>query len=341
MQRFPYSAIHHGQSAKSFRRSSFQFPSSRSSAPQPLECVNCWFFILLHSTSTMSDPPVPTVAPAPPVAPTVSSTKTVLITGGNRGLGLALVQAFAATPGWSVMATARNVDTLPKELCNGGTFALDLNHASHIDNLVHLLVAQQQQHPGGEAPSPLNNLPIDVLIHNAGFNPKDVKDNSGYFESTFYAKHFSAQNVAESCRINALHPMELTGKLMAAVSPQLLSDTAIVIGISSWLGSISKKDFAGHYGYAGSKALFNMCLKGLALEMETTTNVTTDPNQQPQHRCCIALNPGWMTTDMGGPNAERSPDDVAKAVVDMVMEEGYLKSQNGKFLNADRTEHEW
>jgi NAD(P)-dependent dehydrogenase (short-subunit alcohol dehydrogenase family) len=266
-------------------------------------------------------------APAPViVAPVVRNTnKTVLITGANRGLGLALAQAFAATPGWSVIGTARNIDTLPKELRMA--YALDLNHASHIDNLVHLLSQyQMQQQAAGAAP-----FAIDVVIHNAGFNPKDLKDNSGYFESTFYVKQFSAANVAESCRINALHPMELTGKLLAV--PNLMSDTAMVIGISSWLGSITDKDFAGHYGYAGSKALFNMCLKGLALEMAKDA-------EQP-HRCAIALNPGWMATDMGGPNAERTPDQVAKAILDMVCEEGYLRSQNGKFLNIDRTEHAW
>lgn len=234
--------------------------------------------------------------------------KTVLITGGNRGLGLALVKCFA-TMGWNVLATARNLDTLPKDLCVA--YPLDLQQSAQLDHLVHLL----------------SDRKIDLLIHNAGFNPKDVKEG-GFFESTFYAKHFSAQNVAECCMINALNPMELTGKLLA----NHLTNDCIVIGISSWLGSIGTKDFAGHYGYAGSKALLNMCLKGLSLEFQK------DPDNS---RCAIALNPGWMATDMGGPNAEQTPDQVAKAVYDMVMEEGYLLSQNGKFLNVDRTEHPW
>jgi len=234
--------------------------------------------------------------------------KTVLITGGNRGLGLELVKCFAGM-GWNVLATARNVDTLPKDLCV--CYPLDLQQSVQIDNLVHLL----------------SDKKIDLLIHNAGFNPKEVKEG-GYFESTFYMKNFSAQNVAESCMINALHPMELTGKLLA----NHLTENVIVIGISSWLGSIGKKDFAGHYGYAGSKALLNMCLKGLSLEFEK------DPDAS---RCAIALNPGWMSTDMGGPSAEQTPEQVAKAIYDMVAEEGYLLSQNGKFINADRTEHEW
>ena len=42
---------------------------------------------------------------------------------------------------------------------------------------------------------------IDVVIHNAGFNPKDQKDREGYFDSTFYVEKFSAANVGESMTI--------------------------------------------------------------------------------------------------------------------------------------------
>ena len=261
--------------------------------------------------------------------------KTVLITGGNRGLGLALVRCFAGcgTPGgdashgtgnhetWNVMATARNIDSLPKDV-NITPYPLDLHHSDDVDHLVNLLLSHNTvDHP----------IKIDLLIHNAGFNPKDVKDDEGnlFFASTFYAKHFSAHSVGECCKINALHPMELTGKLL---SNNLLSDSCVVLGISSWLGSITDKNFAGHYGYAGSKALFNMCLKGLALEFQK------DPDTS---RCAIAINPGWMKTDMGGDNAEQTPEQVAKSIYDMVLDEGYLLGKNGKFLNVDRTEHAW
>lgn len=41
----------------------------------------------------------------------------------------------------------------------------------------------------------------------------------------------------------------------------------------------------GHYGYTGSKALMNMCMKGLSLEFAKATDT---------NRVAIALNPGWM-----------------------------------------------
>jgi NAD(P)-dependent dehydrogenase (short-subunit alcohol dehydrogenase family) len=242
---------------------------------------------------------------------TSSSQKTVLITGGNRGLGKALVETFA-NHGWNVLATARRADTITATTPSVEAFDLDL--AQH-DSVMALV-------------SKLSERPIDVIIHNAGFNPKDVKDQPGYFESTFYCKDFSAANVAESMLINALHPMELTGKLL----PNNLSNVGgIVIAISSWLGSIGEKQVAGHYGYTGSKALMNMCMKGLSLEFakDDTTN-----------RAAIALNPGWMKTDMGGSNADITPEEVSQRILNMI-EDGFFLQNNGKFLNTDRTEHAW
>jgi NAD(P)-dependent dehydrogenase (short-subunit alcohol dehydrogenase family) len=177
---------------------------------------------------------------------------------------------------------------------------------------------------------------IDVVIHNAGFNPKDQKHReAGYFESTSYISQFSASNVGESILINSLHPMELTGRLF----PMLAND-AVVIAISSWLGSISTKTIPGHYGYAGSKALMNMLIKGMSVEFSKDSST---------RRTAVALNPGWMKTDMGGPNADTTPVDVAARIFSMIDDVdsdddsgvAFIKQCNGKFINTDRTEHEW
>ncbi len=193
--------------------------------------------------------------------------KTVLITGGNRGLGRARVNHFFNND-WRVLATARSVDSLPSGKNIVG-YELDLASNDSVNALVASIGPDQI---------------IDAIIHNAGFNPKDKKDAPGYFESTFYVKDFSAANVAESMMINALHPMELTGKLFGN-----LSDDAVIIFISSWLGSIGAKTNPGHYGYGGSKALMNMMVKGLALELAKDVD---------HKRVAIAMNPGWMKTDM-------------------------------------------
>jgi NAD(P)-dependent dehydrogenase (short-subunit alcohol dehydrogenase family) len=258
--------------------------------------------------------------------------KTVLITGGNRGLGLALVQYFVEH-GWNVLTTARRITSFPETLSPelvpmANRLALDL--ASH-DSVVQLsshLVEERRSNADQR---------IDCIIHNAGFNPKDVPATerpAGYFESTFYADHFSAANVAESMLINALHPMELTGRLW----PILAKDCA-VIAISSWLGSIGEKTVPGHYGYTGSKALLNMCIKGLSLEFAKQHKDSPDQN----NRVALAINPGWMQTDMGGgARADIAPTDVAQRIFDMVTDPNhFLQTHNGAFVNTDRSLHAW
>ncbi len=230
--------------------------------------------------------------------------KTVLITGGNRGLGAALVTAFQAA-GWSVAATTRQGGAIE----GAATYALDLSDAASVASCAHALATDGRT--------------LDLVIHNAGFNPKDRKTPDGYFQSTFTISQFSGAHVAESLWINAVMPMELTARLLPILAPK-----ATVLGISSWLGSIGGKTGGGHYGYAGSKALLNMFLRGLALEFGDTG------------RSAVALNPGWMQTDMGGGRADLSPDEVATRIVTLA-ETGLLARSNGAFINSDGSPHPW
>ena len=235
--------------------------------------------------------------------------KTVIITGANRGLGAALVQGFANAD-LHVIGTARQPSSLEKSNCDA--HALDLAEAESVAAFADAVARKGD--------------PVDLLIHNAGFNPKDRKDDPGYFQSTFSIKTFSAGNVAETLWINALMPMELTSRLL----PSLAKD-AVVLSISSWLGSIGGKTSGGHYGYAGSKALLNMFTRALALEFA---------GDEAANRAAVALNPGWMRTDMGGQNAETTPEDVAEQVL-VMWSDGALHRANGEFLNSDGTRHAW
>ena len=110
--------------------------------------------------------------------------------------------------------------------------------------------------------------------------------------------------------INVLHPMELTGRLFPILAPD-----AVVIAVSSWLGSIGAKTVPGHYGYTGSKTLMNMMMKGMSLEFAKAA--TKDGTDESKKRVAVALNPGWMKTDMGGSNADISSDEVASRVLSM------------------------
>lgn len=233
--------------------------------------------------------------------------KTILVTGANRGLGAAIAAAFHAA-GYRVIGTARNPDALRGAEIDA-VHALDLSDRESLRGLAAAIGQARET--------------IDLLVNNAGFNPKDRKDDPDYFRSTFTIDGFSAENVAHSMWINALAPTELVSRLLPR-----LSEDAVVLNVSSWLGSIGEKSSGGHYGYAGSKALLNMMTRALAGEWNGTA------------RSAVALNPGWMRTDMGGTRAERSPDQTAADILRLYAD-GALSRANGRFLNADGSEHPW
>lgn len=77
---------------------------------------------------------------------------------------------------------------------------------------------------------------ITLLVNNAGFDLKDRKDDPDYFQSTCTIVGFSAENVSQSVRINALAPTELVSKLVP-----VLAENGVVLNITSWVGSIGGK----------------------------------------------------------------------------------------------------
>lgn len=241
-------------------------------------------------------------------------TRTVLVTGAGRGLGAAIAETFAAA-GWHVIGTARD----PERLAGGPAgeaHAFDLSDVASARALAGALARAGR--------------PIDLLVNNAGTNPKDRGD-ADHFATTFRIVRFDAANVAESMWTNALVPTELVSRLLPILTPD-----AVVLNVSSWLGSIGGKTGGGHYGYAGSKALLNMFTRAMALEFAAEA----EGRDGAPGRAAVAFNPGWMCTDMGGARADTAPEDVAGRILAMY-EDGTLAGANGRFLNADGTGHAW
>ena len=84
----------------------------------------------------------------------------------------------------------------------------------------------------------------------------------------------------------------------------------------------------GRYiGYRESKAGVNMFMRTLAAEL------------RPDGFKCIAMSPGWVRTDMGGPDATLSTEESItgmRKVIDNLTEE-----QSGRFFNHDGNELPW
>lgn len=146
--------------------------------------------------------------------------------------------------------------------------------------------------------------PVDILINNAGVitperqSPLDM-DFTGF---------------AHTLSVNTIAPLAVA----LAVLPQLRASAAPrILTISSqmaWMG-YRKSD---RIAYRASKAAVNKVMQGLATELE--------PDGIP-----IALiDPGWVRTDMGGPEAEEDPETVAQGIITVA--ERLTLSDTGKFF---------
>lgn len=149
--------------------------------------------------------------------------------------------------------------------------------------------------------------PLDCLILNAGIIGPAIQSP---LEMDF-------DGFAETMRINALAPLALAQALL----PNLRAGKGgRILAISSqmaWMG-YRKPD---RIAYRSSKAALNKVMQGLASELE--------PDGIP----VVLIDPGWVRTDMGGAEAERDPDEVAREILDTAA--GLQLAQTGTFLTSD------
>ena len=129
---------------------------------------------------------------------------------------------------------------------------------------------------------------IDVLINNAGILPTMGSLAEVDFD-TF--ERILAVNTTGPARVTqALLPNLRNGELKK------------IMNTTSGLGSISANTSGGFYGYRESKAALNMFTKSIASELG------------PEGFVCIVMNPGWVQTDMGGPEAPVMVEDSAAGI---------------------------
>lgn len=170
-------------------------------------------------------------------APCVAETQgTVLITGANRGIGLALVGVFKDY-GYSVIGTARRPGAAQalNEL-DVRVEQLDVTDSSSVKRLAASLKGES----------------IDILINNAGMLSDEPKQ---------FAK-VKVEQLNTEFQVNALGPLRVTQALLPNV---LAGEKKIVANISSMMGSMELNTFGCCLGYRASKAALNSFTKTLAV----------------------------------------------------------------------------
>jgi NAD(P)-dependent dehydrogenase (short-subunit alcohol dehydrogenase family) len=231
-------------------------------------------------------------------------TRTVLVTGSNRGLGLEFARQYAAD-GWQVYAACRapnDAKELQKIAAGSGgrvhLLAIDVADTTSVRSAAGAL--------GGEA--------IDVLVNNAGVGgPRN--ERIGRLD---YAAWERVLNV------NTFGPMRVTEAFVDNVAK---GREKKIVTITSGMGSIADNTSGGSYAYRTSKAAVNMVVKSLALELA------------PRGIVCIVMNPGWVRTDMGGSRGTLSPSESIHAMREVIA--GLEPGDTGKFLNYNGKSYPW
>jgi NAD(P)-dependent dehydrogenase (short-subunit alcohol dehydrogenase family) len=229
--------------------------------------------------------------------------QTVLITGANRGIGLALVREYVAR-GDTVLATCRapqKAEALRGLAAEHGT----LLHVLQLDVTDESSVRAACKAAAAVAPA------VDLLINNAGVGGMDSESaletlELGRFHDTF--------------ETNSLGPIRVTRGML-----ELLKRCAAarVVNISSGAGHITGKTDHRMYAYGASKAALNFLTRALAAELK------------PLSIAVIAMSPGWVKTDMGGPQATLDPAESAAGIARTA--DGVTLEATGQWFSYDGT----
>ena len=200
-------------------------------------------------------------------------TKTILVTGGNRGIGLAICRQLAEL-GHEVIMGTRDTEkgkiAAEKMALPIDVQTLDVTNSNHIQKLAHYLAEAYGS--------------LDVLINNAGIGigsngvaKADLTEVKDIMETNFYG------------------PWRLTQDLLPLLEK---SDEGRIINISSGMGALNKME-GGYAGYRMSKSALNALTILTANELANTSIKVN------------AMCPGWVKTEMGGAGATRTVEQGA------------------------------
>ncbi len=158
-----------------------------------------------------------------------------VVTGANRGIGLALVQQLAER-GHRVVAVCRKISAALAKLNVEVVQAVDVTEEQGVVHLAHVIAERH----------------VALLINNAGI-----------LISGATLGQLSFDEIARQVQVNALGPLRVTQALL-----KNLRNGSKVGLITSRMGSIDDNSSGGYYGYRMSKAALNMAGKSLAHDLK-------------------------------------------------------------------------
>jgi NAD(P)-dependent dehydrogenase (short-subunit alcohol dehydrogenase family) len=214
---------------------------------------------------------------------TVKSTSgAILIIGASRGLGHAMAAEFLKR-GWQVVGTVRGESrTLLHDLADQHPGRVEI---ACLDITVPDQISALHDRFAGRR--------FDILFVNAGTANK-------HQDATI--ADVSTQEFAQVMVTNALGPMRVVEALQ-----DLVPATGLIGVMSSGQGSVGNNEKGGHEIYRASKAALNQCMRSYAAR------------HAGEPRALLLMAPGWIRTDLGGPDARFSMEETVPDIVDVVI----------------------
>ncbi|WP_421851944.1 SDR family oxidoreductase [Oricola sp.] len=215
----------------------------------------------------------------------------LLVTGCARGIGFELVRQ-ALQRGWTVAGSVRDEDAARR---------MQARFPERFTALVFDVTDAEAVARAAESHAGV----VDILINNAGIiGPSRQSTVDMDFEG-----------FADTLAINTIAPLRVT----QAFLPHLRrAPAARILTVSSFMGSLSyaKSD---RIAYRASKAAVNKVMQGLATDLA------------PEGIAVHSLHPGWVRTDMGGPEADVAADESAAGILDVA--ESTTIADTGTFVD--------
>lgn len=229
------------------------------------------------------------------------TTQQVLITGANRGLGLEFTKQYAAD-GWNVLACCRHPQSAMQLQALAQTYPNIKIISLDVADFAQIDALALQ----------LKEVSIDLLINNAGVYPSSSFGDVDY------------DDWAQGFKINSMAPLKMAEAFVQHITRSQLKKIAT---ITSKMGSIDDNTSGESYSYRSSKCAVNMVMKSLSIDLK------------PYGISTITLHPGWVQTDMGGPNglinAQTSVTGLRQQIADLDV------SSSGKFVAYDGKPINW
>jgi NAD(P)-dependent dehydrogenase (short-subunit alcohol dehydrogenase family) len=216
------------------------------------------------------------------LSPSPVTAGTIMLVGASRGLGRAMAAEFVRK-GWTVVGTVRGgARTELHDLAdaNAGRVEIESLDITEPEQIAALH-------------DRLADRRFDVLFVNAGTASAN-KDET--------IAEVSTEEFVRVMLTNALSPMRVVEGLQDLVIPDGL------IGVmSSGQGSVANNIKGGHDVYRSSKAALNSCMRSYAAR------------HAGDNRALVLMAPGWIRTDLGGPNAPFGIEETIPKVVDTLL----------------------